>query len=198
MIINWPLIVILFCISIPGCFIAMTRLVHFLLPHNTDEVKKRASRLVVFQALFMVLAMSFTGTILSTRTGLGDPVLTPLLQGKEVLNTFLANLLPTLLYAVACFILFCILYYGVVRSILDEQSLEVMTKLRRSLKIDGCILFGGIAEEVIARWGFMNLIAFFALLFSKQMSVSVIASSIFFKWTDVCYWSDTCLHRSRL
>jgi hypothetical protein len=179
MVINWPLIIILFFISIPGVFIAINRLVRFLLPDNTEEVKTRASRLVIFQTLFMVLAMSFTGALLSSRTGLSDPVLVPLLQGKEVLNTFLTSLFPTFVYALVCFIFFCILYYGVVRSILDEQSLEVMSNLRAALKEDGCILFGGIAEEVIARWGFMNLIAFFALLFAKQMNISVIVASIF-------------------
>ena len=39
MIINWPLIVVLFCLSIPGVFITMTRLVHFLLPDNTEVLK---------------------------------------------------------------------------------------------------------------------------------------------------------------
>jgi len=179
MVINWPLIVVLFCISIPGVFIAMTRVVHSLLPQNTEEIKTRASRLVIFQTLFMVLAMSFTGAILSSRTGLGDPLLIALLQGSDVLNIFLSNLFPIFVYAIICFIIFCFLYYGVVRSILDDQSLEVMTRLRAALKIDGCILYGGIAEEVIARWGFMNLVAFFALLFTKHMSLSVIAASIF-------------------
>lgn len=178
MIINWPLIVVLFCLSIPGVFIAMTRLIYFLLPDNTELVKKKASRLVIFQALFTVLAMSFAGAVLSVRTGLSDPVLVPLLQGKEVLNTFLDSLLPTFIYAVVCFIVFCVLYYGIVRSILDEQSLEIMAKLRAALKPDGLILYGGVVEEIIGRWGLMNLVAFFALLFTKQMSNAVIYASI--------------------
>lgn len=178
MVINWPLIVLLFGISLPGVLITMNRLVLFLLPQNTAEMKTKASRLVIFQTLFMVFAMSFTGAVLSVRTGLGDPVLIPLLQGKEVLAIFLANLWPTLLYTLVCFIIFCVLYYGLVRSILDEQSLVAMSKLRAALKIDGCILYGGIVEEVVARWGFMNLIAFFAFLFTKQMNAVLIAAAI--------------------
>lgn len=179
MIINWPLIAVLFCLSLPGVLLAMTRLVHFLLPNNTQQVKTKASRLVVLQTLFMVLAMSFTGAVLSPRTGLGDPILVPLLQGKDVLNILLATLLPAFFYALICFIVFAFLYYGVIRSILDEHSLEVMSKLRNTLKMDGCILYGGIAEEVIARWGLMNLVAFFALLFMRQMNTSVIATALF-------------------
>ena len=185
MVINWPLIVVLFCLSIPGVFIAMPRLINFLLPSNTDEVKKKATRLVIFQALFTVLVMSFAGAVLSVRTGLTDPVLVPLLQGKEVLNTFLGSLLPTFIYALVCFIVFCVLYYGIVRSILDEQSLEIMAKLRAALKPDGLLLYGGLVEEVIARWGLMNLVAYFALLFTKQMNnlviyVSIIISGLLF------------------
>lgn len=178
MIINWPLIVVLFCLSLPGVFIAMNRLVYFLLPNNSETLKKKASRLVIFQALFMVLAMSVAGTLLSTRTGLSDPILVPLLQGKAVLNIFLASLFPTFAYALACFIVFCFLYYGIVCSILDEQSVIVMKKLRTALKSDGCILYGGIVEEIIARWGLMNLIVFFTMLFSKQLNSTLIVSSI--------------------
>lgn len=178
MLIDWPLIVVLFCLSLPGVLIAMTRLVRFLLPNNSEAVQKKASRLVIFQALFTVLAMSFVGAILSTRTGLSDPVLVPLLQGKEVLNTFLGSLLPTFMYAVASFVVFALLYYGIVCSILDEQSLEIMNKLRLALKPDGLLLYGGVVEEVIARWGLMNLVAFFALLFTRQMSTSVIYAAI--------------------
>lgn len=178
MIINWPLIVILFCLSIPGVFIAMTRLVHFLLPNNTEELKKRASRLVILQALFMVLAMSFTGSLLSPKTGLGDPVLNSLLQGHGLLDTFLASLFPVFIYSLICFVVFCFIYYGIVRSILDEQSIEAMTKLRAALKLDGCLLYGGVVEEIIARWGLMNLVAFFTLLFVKQMSITVVYTAI--------------------
>ncbi|RUR13580.1 CPBP family glutamic-type intramembrane protease [Legionella sp. km772] len=178
MVINWPLVVVLFCLSIPGVFIAMTRLVYFLLPDNTEPVKKKASRMVIFQALFTVLAMSFAGTVLSVRTGLSDPVLVPLLQGKEVLNTFLGSLLPTFMYALVCFLVFCILYYGIVRSILDEKSLAIMAKLRVALKPDGLLLYGGVVEEIIARWGLMNLVTFFALLFTKQMNDGVVYASI--------------------
>lgn len=178
MVINWPLVIVLFGVSIPGVFIAMPRLISFLLPDNSDEMKKKASRLVIFQALFTVLAMSFVGAVLSTRTGLSDPVLVPLLQGKEVVNTFLGSLLPTFVYAVVCFIVFAVLYYGVVRSILDEESLEVMAKLRFALKPDGLLLYGGVVEEVIARWGLMNLVAFFTMMFTRQMSNKVVYSSI--------------------
>ncbi len=99
MIIDWPVIIVLFCLSIPGVLIVMHRLVYFLLADNTERLKKRFSRFVVLQTLFMTFVMSFAGSILSSRTGLGDPLLEGLLQGKASLDSFQVILLPTFLYA---------------------------------------------------------------------------------------------------
>lgn len=178
MIINWPLIIILFCLSIPGVLIAMKRLIYFLLPNNTNELKKRISRFAIIQTLLMVFVMSFAGSVLSVRTGLKDPVLEAILQGIYGLNAFLPMILPTFLYSLLGLIIFCILYYGVVASILDDLSFERMGKIRSALGVDGCVLYGGVVEEVIARWGLMNVVAFFALIFAKQINSPVIITSI--------------------
>lgn len=179
MIINWPLIIVLFCLSVPGVLIVMKRLIYVLLPNNTEELKRKFSRFAILQTLFMVLVMSFAGSVLSLRTGLNAPVLEALLAGKDGLNAFLSILLPTFLYSLAGLVVFCLLYYGVVSAILDEKSFEVMRKLRAVLGIDGCVLYGGVVEEIIGRWGLMNVVAFFTLMFTRKMSTSVVISSIF-------------------
>lgn len=173
MIIDWPLILFLFCLSLPGVLIAMKRLVYLLLPNNTEALKKRISRFAIIQTALMVLVMCFTGAVLSQKTGLNAPLLEALLQGKASLGLFILMLIPTLLYSLIGLIVFCSLYYGLISSILDEQSLLALRRLRTALKLDGCLLYGGVVEELIARWGLMNLIAFFSLLFAKQMSNSL-------------------------
>ncbi len=127
----------------------------------------------------MTFVMSFAGSILSSRTGLGDPLLEGLLQGKASLNAFQVILLPTFLYAFLGLVIFCILYYGLVGSILDEKSFNIMSKLRSKIGLDGCVLYGGVVEEVIARWGLMNVTSFFALLFTSQINSEIIIISIF-------------------
>ena len=102
MIINWPLIIVLFGLSIPGVLIVMRRLIYFLLPNNTDELKKRMTRFAILQTLFMVLVMSFAGAVLSLRTGLHDLLLESLLLGKAGLGAFQNILLPTFLYSLLC------------------------------------------------------------------------------------------------
>jgi hypothetical protein len=178
MVINWPLIIVLFCLSIPGVIIAMKRLIYFLLPNNTDKLKKRMGRFAILQTLLMVFIMSFAGAALSLRTGLHAPLLESLLKGNTVFNSFQVILLPTFLYSLLGLIVFCVLYYGIVSSILDQHNFEIMVKVRAALGVDGCILYGGIVEEVIARWGLMNLLVFFAMVFAKQNNSVVIWSAI--------------------
>lgn len=179
MIINWPLIIVLFCLCIPGVFIAVSRLIYFLLPQNSDVLKKRFSRFAVIQTLLMVFVMSFAGAVLSARTGLNAPVLEVILVGNATLASIQSILLPTFLYSFGGLIIFCLLYYGVVGSILDEQSFQAMAKMRAAIGLDGCVLYGGVVEEVVVRWGLLNVVAFFALMFAKQINNTIIIFSIF-------------------
>lgn len=177
--INWPLIIVLFCLALPGVLIAVPRLISLLLPNNSDELKKRISRFAIGQTLFMVLLMSFGGSVLSPKTGLNASILDGLLQGKAVFEQIQAMLLPVFLVTLGGLVVFFFLYYGLVASILDEKTLQIMHKIRATLRVDGCILYGGVVEEIIARWGLMNVVAFFAILFSGQRNAVIIWSSIF-------------------
>ncbi|MDI1352014.1 MAG: CPBP family intramembrane metalloprotease, partial [bacterium] len=162
MIVNWSLIIVLFCLSIPGVYLVMTRLIFFLLPNNTPTLKKRFSRFAVGQTLLMVLVMSFAGTVLSVRIGLHASLLAGILPGESEFNSFIAILLPIFLYTLLGLVIFIALYYGMVSSILDEHSMRVLNNLRLALGVDGSALYG-VAEEIIARWGLMNFFVFFAI-----------------------------------
>ncbi|CAM3036878.1 Uncharacterised protein [Legionella steigerwaltii] len=179
MTINWPLITVLFCLSIPGVIIAIKRLIYFLLPDNSDALKKRISRFAIIQTLFMVFILSLAGTILSPMTGLHDSTLEGLLQGTTGVSALLPILLPTVLYAFLGLLVFLVLYYGLIARIIDKKNMEIMANIRTVLGVDGCVLYGGVVEEVIGRWGLLNLATFFALLFTKQYPNLIIWISIF-------------------
>lgn len=177
--INWPLIIVLFFLSLPGTLIAIPRLIHLLLPDNSEVLKARISRIAIGQTLLMVFLMSFAGAVLSLRTGLNAPVLEALLVGQPVLKALQNFILPVLLFTLGGLLVFFVLYYGIVGSILDEASLQKIRMIRAALRLDGCILYGGVVEEVLARWGLMNVIAFFSILFSGRNTPLVIWGSIF-------------------
>jgi Type II CAAX prenyl endopeptidase Rce1-like len=176
--INWPLIIVLFCLSLPGVFITIPRIIQLLLPENSKELKQRITRIAIGQTLAMILLMSYAGTILSMRTGLNDPLLESLLQGQAGVETVQGMVLPVLACTIGGLIVFLVLYYGLVSSILDGHSLQIMRKIRAAIGLDGCILYGGVVEEILARWGLMNLIAFFAILFAGKKNPTIIWSTI--------------------
>lgn len=122
MTINWPLIIVLFCLSIPGVVIAIKRLIYFLLPDNSEGVQKRASRFAILQTLFMVLVLCIAGSVLSNTTGLRATILEALLQGTVGINALLPILIPTVLYAFFGLLVFLVLYYGVIARIIEKKT----------------------------------------------------------------------------
>ncbi|KTD46831.1 hypothetical protein Lrub_1753 [Legionella rubrilucens] len=174
MLINWPLIVILTGLSLPGIVIAIPRLIHLLLPQNTEELRKKISRFAMLQTLMMVILMSFAGTVLSLKTGLNEPILQGLLHNQPVMGLLQEMLLPVFLSVLVGLLVFFFLYYGVMVSILDDKTLTVLYTMRAALRLDGCILYGGVVEEIIGRFGLMNVIAYFGALFTGRISGGVI------------------------
>jgi hypothetical protein len=190
MIIFWPIVTLIFILALPGVFLAIPRLINLLLPANSSQIRKRINRLAVGQTLLMVFIMSLAGTVLSRVTGLGDPLLAMLFKGQSALPLILDMLLPVFLYAVGGTLVFFFLYYSVAARLLDKAVLQVMKNVRAALKLDGCALYGGIAEEVIARWGLTNVLMFFAVMLSGQRSpyifwTCLLLSSIFFTLSQI-------------
>ncbi|KTC94313.1 CPBP family intramembrane metalloprotease [Legionella erythra] len=174
MLINWPLIIILTGLSLPGIVVAIPRLIHFLLPQNSEELRKKISRFAMLQTLIMVLLMTFAGTVLSLKTGLKEPILQGLLLNQSVTGFVQDMLLPVFLTVLGGLLVFFFLYYGVVASILDDKTLATLYAMRAALRLDGCILYGGVVDEIIGRFGLMNVIAYFGALFIGRLSAGVI------------------------
>ncbi|WP_133128994.1 CPBP family intramembrane metalloprotease [Legionella nagasakiensis] len=178
MAIHWPLVIVLFVLSLPGVLIAIPRLINLLLKSSSLHMQKRLGKLAIGQTLLMVFVMSIAGSVLSASTGLNAPLLDPLLQGNAIFTAIQDGLFPVFLYTLGGLVVFLILYYGLVSSFLDEATLNIMKTLRGSLGLDGCMLYGGVVEEILARWGLMNLTAFFAILFTGQRSPLILWSAI--------------------
>ncbi|MCA0402812.1 MAG: CPBP family intramembrane metalloprotease [Proteobacteria bacterium] len=177
--INWPLIIVLFSLSIPGIVITIPRLIHFLLKQNSQELQKRISTMATIQTLLMAFIMCFAGTIIATKTGLRASPLDSLIQGQPVFAEIQEFILPLILYTLLAIVIFCLLYYGIGSSFLDEKTITTMTEMRAAIKADGCILYNGMTEEIFARFGLMNLIAFFSILFYGQKTMAIFWMSAF-------------------
>ncbi|STX29982.1 Uncharacterised protein [Legionella beliardensis] len=173
---NWAITAFLFFLALPGVYIVIPRLINLMIPHNSKELKSRFTRIVTVQTLLMVLLMSSAGSVLSLVTGLGDPILDALLQGKSVLDSI--ELLPVLIATGLGLILFLVLYYGIATKVLDDKTLAIMKKLRTTFGIDGCLLYGSVVEEILARWGLLNVITFFVFLYADEKQPILIWAAI--------------------
>ncbi|CAM4463476.1 MAG: hypothetical protein LEGION0403_FIIPPAGN_01388 [Legionella sp.] len=185
MIIDWPLVTVLFCLSIPGVLIAIKRLIYFLLPENSEELKKRIGRFAIVQTLVLVFILCLAGAILSQNTGLRAAYLDDMLHGKAGIGILFPIFLPAVGYALLSLVVFLALYHRLAKRLIDEKSLQIMRNLRIALGLDGCVLYGGVVEEIIGRWGLMNLAVFFAIIFMQHTTnliiwISIIVSALIF------------------
>lgn len=201
--IHWSLVAVLFFMGLPGVWLAIPRFIRFLLPNNTQQLVQRISKLALFQTLLMLFLLIIAGSALSDYTNLNAPLLTALLNGESILTDVLDRLLPVFLSTLAGFVLFALLYYRVFGAYLDEETKQAMKRMRIALGLDGCMLFGGVVEELIARWGLMNLTAFFILLFTRQQSpyiilVAIILSGFFLSIGQLpAYYAAGCRYGRR-
>ncbi len=178
MTLNWPIIMLLFILSIPGILIAIPRFMDYLLKDNSAEVKKRMSKLGVMQSAIMVFVMSIAGSILSEKTSLGSPILSPLLNGHPLKVAFFDTLLTTLVITSLSFGLFWLLHRTVFRYLISEANQKVLHAMRHKIGLDGLILYNSISEEIIARWGLLNVIVYFGYLLSRNETTSLVWISI--------------------
>lgn len=165
MVINWPLVAVLVGLSLPGILIVVPRIIDLLLPDNSPEIKSRISRFAMLQNLVMVLMMSLAGSVLSTKTGLKAPLLSAVLGGEAGIGQLGLLIVPALLFAVFGIFTFYGLYFGVLLKRMDPENYKIAEKMRAVIGLDGAVLYSGLFEEVIARWGLMNLSAFMILIF---------------------------------
>lgn len=180
MTINWPLLMVIFCFSIPGICIAIPRMDLFLLNDSNEIMQLKFSRLAMLVCFSLSFIMSFIGVVLSARTGLNAPVLEGILSGQRGLDSLVSILGPTFVFTLLGLIFFYWFYYGIVKGRVDIKSFEIMEQMRAAIGLDGCVFYGGVVDEIIARWGLMNAVVFFAMLMTGQATNVVIVLSIFF------------------
>jgi membrane protease YdiL (CAAX protease family) len=118
-----------------------------------DGLGNRA--LLAIQPAFLTLICVGLGAFAAPRAGLGAPGLAALLQGQNPWPLWRAGLGSALLIAVASAVVL-VIYAALTTPLLAGVGVPEAPLLIR-------LLYGGVTEEIIARWGLMSLLVWLAL-----------------------------------
>ena len=164
---NWTLFLLLTLISapgilaiLPGSLASAQKLIEDNLKPGQAMPSRPALFLISFiQSLVLLAIAAAIGIATAWRSGLQAPFFVSLAAGAADFSLLTAQLSPTLLWGLAGVLPFLLIYYGLVRPNFDRPSLLILERLRMRLGLAGRILYGGIYEEVLTRWGLMALLA---------------------------------------
>ena len=190
---NWLLFLCLVGVSALGAIVAIPQLLNTLektvlskLPDGTKIPPKPILIVVsIAQSLILVAVAAAVGTAVAYRVDLQAPFFEALVSGGPLWSALRPQIIPALIAGVGGVIVFIAAYYLIFRPRLDDQTIKSMENLRIGLGIWGRILYGGIYEEVLTRWGLMSLFIWLgALIAGKPTSlvvwISIVISGILF------------------
>jgi hypothetical protein len=188
---NWNLFLILVGISLPGMVIVipgtLKSIENIIEKNHGGDVPNRLVLYILstVQTLVLISVSSAVGTKLAPIVGFGAPFFEGLAQGELVWNSFYKQLLPAIFYGLPAAALFLSIYYLFYRPRLDKTTVVNMEELRNNIGIVGRVLYGGIVEEVLTRWGLLILFIWvFKLIFNvvNPLTIwfSIVISGILF------------------
>lgn len=160
------LFLLLIIISLPGLLVTIPqqrdRMKSLVKEQASSSGKPPSARTLIIisfiQNLVLVAIAAAVGTALAHQVGFTTPIYTSIKTGAPPFGEAVAGLLPTVLISAAAMIPFLLVYYGLVRPRLDLDTTLKVEGLRMDLGIPARVLYGGIVEEILFRWGLMTLL----------------------------------------
>lgn len=183
---NWRLVALLVGVSIPGIAWIVPRSLRNVLEAMEDRAGEDRSlpsfRVMVLassaQTLVLVAVAAAVGAYAAPRVGFGAPFFEAVTRLENPWPALRPQLFPALVVSVAGSVAFQAAYYGFFRPRLDAETVDVMEGLRGDLGIPGRVLYGGIVEEVLTRWGLMSLVAWVGLAIVGSATPTVVWAAI--------------------
>ncbi|NOU77080.1 CPBP family intramembrane metalloprotease [Paenibacillus sp. LMG 31458] len=178
---HWSVVFILLISCLPGLALMSYGIVHTLGRLPIPEGKKKLPpapilRLLVFvQTGLVVTLLAVVGAYFAPRAGLADPFLLAFAQGEggfRLWELLRPQLLAGLLVGAPGAAVFLAGYYFVFRPWLDDATVASMEQFRFASGIWVRVLYGGVVEEVLIRWGLLSLLAWLISLLTPGGGVT--------------------------
>jgi hypothetical protein len=144
--------------------------------------------LSLIQPTVLVGVAVLIGIVLAPKVGLSAPAAESLAAGDRSMPALRPQLIPGVLGGVIG-ALAILLAHGVFKPLLTIETVERVTKFGTLVPIPMRLLYGGLTEELLMRWGFMTLLVWITWrLFQKRLAkptnvsfvVAILVSSLIF------------------
>ena len=183
---DWKLFLVLVLVCVPGVLVAVPAMLPAIeesARKNLPEGKEMPRREVMLASLMVmpltIIALAAAaGTALGPGVGLGAPFFKALVDGRPLWPALQPQLLPSLGLGVAGALIVIAAYYGFFLRHLDPATIDAVEGLRHKMGIWGRVLYGGIVEEVLMRWGLMTALVWLGALLVGRPSAGVIWAAI--------------------
>lgn len=157
-------------VSLPGVWVAAVRQARILQPvlaqRMGEDVAPSPSRMAFVsgtQVLVLVVVAAALGAAFASRVGLRAPFFEALSSGRPAWPAIAPQLIPALVLGIGGAAILLTLYYGLFRRWLDPETVRLTEALRIRVGVANRVLFGGIVEEILFRWGVMSFVAWVAI-----------------------------------
>jgi hypothetical protein len=161
-----PLFILLSIVSVAALASAVPGQVKMLMKGRTD-IKVPLPLVItgaVVQQGLIVTGLAAIGAALAPKTALEAPWFSAVSHGEGLsLGEAASQLPPALIVGGVSTALCLLLYYLVFRPRLAEEDAARLEEFRTSMGLLGRVLVGGVAEEVMFRWGVMSMLAWLAI-----------------------------------
>jgi hypothetical protein len=161
-----PLFVLISASAVVAIAVAVPGQVKGLLARRSDvEAPVRLVMLgAAVQQSLIAVGLAAAGTALAPRAGLHAPWFAAVSRGEGLgWDEAAAQIPAALVVGGLSIVVFLALYYQVFRPRLAAEDLARIEEFRSSMGLLGRILMGGVAEEVMFRWGVMSVMAWLAI-----------------------------------
>jgi Type II CAAX prenyl endopeptidase Rce1-like len=114
--------------------------------------------LSLIQPAVLLAVAVLTGIVLAPKVGLTAPVAESLAAGRPAGPAIGPQLIPGVVGALAGGVAI-LLTAAVIKPFLSAETLELLNKINRLFPMTTRLLYGGITEELLLRWGVMTFLA---------------------------------------
>jgi hypothetical protein len=186
MMFDWTLFLVLVLVCVPGVLVAVAATLPAIeasARKGLPEGKKMPRREVMIASmtvlpLTLIALAAAGGTALGPCVGFDAPFFKALVGGGPLWPALQPQLLPAVGLGVAGALIVIAAYYGFFLRHLDPGTFDAVEGLRHKMGIWGRVLYGGVVEEVLMRWGLMTVLVWLGALLVGRPSAGVLWAAI--------------------